>query len=116
MLFINVLTQLKTIYTSLVNHSKLVLKLVVGNIPDWSTLMPQSNLSNIKTSANLKTDIFMRDFVYGWDTQVSQPVDSPNTSAQKTTPVSNLSIKSSNLDNFESSVANFSTKLLFRFY
>ena len=116
MLFINVLTQLKTIYTSLVNHSKLVLKLVVGNIPDWSTLMPQSNLSNIKTSANLKTDIFMRDFVYGWDTQVSQPVDSPNTSVQKTTPVSNLSIESNNLDNFENSVANFSTKLLFRFY
>lgn len=116
MLFINVLTQLKTIYTSLVNHSKLVLKLVVGNIPDWSTLMPQSNLSNIKTSANLKTDIFMRDFVYGWDTQVSQPVDSPNTSVQKTTPVSNLSIESNNLDNFKNSVANFSTKLLFRFY
>jgi len=116
MLFINVLTQLKTIYTSLVNHSKLVLKLVVGNIPDWSTLMPQSNLSNIKTSANLKTDIFMRDFVYGWDTQVSQPVDSPNTSVQKTTPVSNLSIESNNLGNFENSVANFSTKLLFRFY
>jgi|TARA_B110000259_G_scaffold179611_1_gene219319 hypothetical protein len=116
MLFINVLTQLKTIYTSLVNHSKLVLKLVVGNIPYWSTLMPQPNLSNIKTSANLKTDIFMRDFVYGWDTQVSQPVDLPNTSVQKTIPVSNLPVESSTLVNFESSVANFSTKLLFRFY
>ena len=116
MLFINVLTQLKTIYTSLVNHSKLVLKLVVGNTPYWSTLMPQPNLSNIKTTANLKTDIFMRDFVYGWDTQVSQAGDLSNTSVEKTIPVSNLVIGNGNLGNLKSSVANFSTKLLFRFY
>jgi len=65
MLFLNLLTNLKTLYTSCVKVSKLNVALIMRNIYQLNVMDFKSALRSTHVRTSLRTNIFLRDFIYG---------------------------------------------------
>ena len=72
MLFFNLLTNLKTLYTSFVSTLKLNLILVLRNTSQLNFVNFKSTLRNTQVRTSLRTNIFLRDFIYGWNSHSNE--------------------------------------------